>query len=80
MTCCQTTYKPFANVSQTILPWSGNRPTVTVSYLVDGVWVAMGVQTVINIFNGGDPNAPADVPVVVVDHGGPATGVVKMVQ
>jgi hypothetical protein len=79
MTCCQTTYKPFANVSQTILPWSGNRPTVSVSYLVDGIWMAMGVQTVITFVGGEGPETTTD-PAIVIDHGGPATGVVKMVQ
>lgn len=79
MTCCTVTYKPFANQSITTLPWAGNRPTVTVSYLVDGVWMAMGVQTVITMVGSPDPSSPID-PVVRIDHGGPATGVVKMVQ
>lgn len=79
MTCCQVTYKPFANQSITTLPWAGNRPTVTVSYLIDGVWMAMGVQTVITFVGGVGPTSTTD-PAVVINHGGPATGVVKMVQ
>lgn len=39
----------------------------------------MGVQTVITMVGSPDPSSPIDT-VVRIDHGGPATGVVKMVQ
>lgn len=70
MPCCEVTILPFVNISTTTIPYTGNRPTVSVSYLVDGVWYALGVATVVQI------NATN----VTVTHGGNQTGVVRMVQ
>lgn len=70
MPCCSVILTPFANVATTTVPYSGDRPTVSVSYLVDGVWYAMGVATNIIL----NPTS------VVVTHGGAATGVVKITQ
>ena len=70
MTCCTTTIKPFVNESATTIPFVGPKPTITVSYLVDGVWNALGVSPVINLSGTS----------VTVDHGGISTGVIKMVQ
>lgn len=69
MTCCPTIIQTFANESTTTVPFTGAKPTVTVSYLVDGVWIAIGVATNIKISD----------TQVVVDHGGPATGLVKLI-
>lgn len=71
MSCCIVTITPFVNQSSTVVVYSGNKPTVTVSYLIDGVWQALGVMTQI-IF--GLAN-------VTVDHGGSGqTGIIKFVQ
>lgn len=69
-TCCETTIIPFVNQSSTTVPYSGDKPTVTVSYLIGGVWQALGVMT--SIVYG--------LASVTVDHGGVNTGVIKMVQ
>lgn len=76
-TCCIITLTPFVNAVSTTVPYSGNKPTVTVSYLISGVWQALGVVTSI-IFGAAS---------VTIDHGGSfaddvsgATGVIKMVQ
>lgn len=69
MTCCDIITQTFVNESSTTVPYTGNRPTVTVSYLIDGVWqafVAAQVQLT-------DTN-------VIIDHGGVGTGVIKLVQ
>lgn len=69
-TCCDITLTPFVNQSTTTVPYSGDRPTVTVSYLVDGVWQVF-VQVVTTLLAGS----------VIVDHGGTGqTGVIKLVQ
>lgn len=70
MPCCSTILQTFANESVTIVPFTGDQPTVTVSYLIDGVWYAMGVAT--NILLG-----VAD---ITVSHGGASTGVVKVIN
>lgn len=69
MPCCQISLTPFVNESTTTVPYSGDRPTVSVSYLIDGIWQVF-VGTVVKLLAGS----------VVVDHGGPATGVLKIVQ
>lgn len=69
MTCCETILTPFVNESTTTVPYSGDRPTVTVSYLIDGVW-NLFVATVVQLLTGS----------VVVDHGGASTGVVKIID
>lgn len=70
MPCCVVTITPFVNQSTTTIPYSGTRPTVTVSYLIDGVWqVFVAVVTTLLVGS------------VMVDHGGPGqTGIIKMVQ
>jgi hypothetical protein len=68
MTCCEVTYTPFTNQATTTVPYSGNRPTVTVSYLIDGIWQVF-VASVYKLLAGS----------VVIDHGGTSTGVVKLV-
>lgn len=70
MTCCNVITKPFVNEATTIIPYSGNKPTVTVSYLIGGVWQALGVMT----------QAVFTPTSIFIDHGGPSTGVVKIVQ
>jgi hypothetical protein len=78
--CCNVTIQPFAGVAITAIPWIGDRPTITVSYLVNGVWEAIGVATNIRFI--GEPGSTelAPGPTIIVDHGGIATGVVKLVQ
>lgn len=70
MSCCNVILTPFSGATSTVVPYVGDRPTVSVSYLVDGVWYATGVATVVQI------NATN----VTVTHGGSSTGVVKLVQ
>lgn len=71
MPCCTTTIQTFSNAVSTTIPYVGVRPTVTVSYNIDGVWYAMGVATVVQITATN----------VIVTHGGvPNLGVIKMVQ
>ena len=73
------TITTFAGVAITAIPWAGTRPTVSVSYLINGVWQD-GVGTVIRFI--GEPGSLelAPGPTIIVDHGGIATGAVKMVQ
>ena len=71
VTCCNTIEQTFVNATSTTIPYTGNKPTVTVAYLIDGVWQAAGVATPITITDSE----------VVVDHGGiNSTGVIKLVQ
>lgn len=68
MSCCAESITTFAGVPSTTVPYNGNKPTVTVLYLIDGVWTAAGVATSIKITG----------TQVIVDHGGPATGIIKL--
>lgn len=70
MPCCTVTIVPFVNEESTTVPYAGNKPTVSVSYLIEGVWQALGVVTAQFLNN----------TQVIIQHGGPNTGVVKMVQ
>ena len=70
MPCCTPTITTFVNETTTTVPYVGERPTVTVSYLVDGVWYAEGVASVVQVTGSS----------VVVTHGGASTGVVVMLQ
>lgn len=77
MSCCVVTIIPFVNQTTTTVPYSGDKPTVSVSYFIDGVWQAIGAETAI-IYG---PTS------VIVDHGASGaddvsgqTGVIKMVQ
>lgn len=67
--CCDIKLVTFVNESTTTTPWTGDEPTVSVSYLVDGVWQVF-VQTVYKLLPGS----------IVVDHGGVNTGVIKVLQ
>lgn len=70
-TCCTPDITPFLNVSTTVIPYTGTRPTVTVAYLQpDGTLLFNGVFTQIDIIGG----------VVTVDHGGPQSGYVTLLQ
>lgn len=69
MSCCNITYRTFVNEAVTTIPYTGAVPTVTVSYLVDGEW-NISVATSIKLVGGN----------IVVDHGGIATGVVKVIN
>jgi hypothetical protein len=70
MPCCTVTIIPFVNQTETTIPYTGAKPTVSVSYLVDGVWQALGYVTaqVLDSLN------------VYIKHGGPSTGVVRLTQ
>lgn len=70
MSCCQITIVPFVNEESTTVPYTGNKPTVSAYYQIDGVWSAAGVMTPITYTNS----------TVTVNHGGPGTGLVKLVQ
>jgi hypothetical protein len=71
MICCEQTISAFFNESTTTVPYTGNRPTVTVNYKQpDGSYLAAGIFTLIEV-------TPTE---VIVDHGGPSTGVVKLLQ
>lgn len=67
MACCDTVYKSFVNETSTTIPFAGVVPTVTVQYLINGEW-NVSVATSVTIANG----------IVTVDHGGPATGIIKL--
>lgn len=70
MICCDVILTTFVNQPTVTVPYTGNRPIVSVTYLIDGVWQAAGVATPITITD-------TD---VVVDNGGEMTGVIKIVQ
>jgi hypothetical protein len=77
MECCVNTLIPFVNAISTTVPYSGNKPTVTVSYLIGGVWQALGVVSQI-IF--GVASVTVDHGVTGADDVHGATGVIKFVQ
>lgn len=69
MSCCAENITNFNNVSITNTPFIGTiQPLVTVLYLVAGEWISAGISTQIAITPGN----------VKIDHGGPATGIVKL--
>jgi hypothetical protein len=71
MSCCTVNITSFASEAITTIPWSGVRPTIDVAYLqADGTFLQMGVFTQIN-FTTTD---------VIIDHGGTASGYVKLIQ
>lgn len=71
MSCCNLNITPFASVSTTTVPWTGNRPTISVAYLqADGTFLVNGMFTQIDF-------QPTE---FIIDHGGPASGFVKIVQ
>lgn len=71
MICCNVTIQSFLVQSITTIPYTGDKPTVSVIYLQpDGTFLQAGVMTQINIIGSN----------VVVDHGGPASGFIKIMQ
>lgn len=71
MTCCPLNTTNFVNQSSTTVPYNGEyglRPLVQVTYFIDGQWIQQGVFSEIRIQAGQ----------IVVDHGGPATGLIKL--
>ena len=71
MICCNITIESFLAQSLTTIPFTGQRPIVSVIYLQpDGTFLQAGVMTQINVIGSQ----------VVVDHGGPASGYVKLIQ
>ena len=70
MSCCTQTIVPFVNQASTTIPYTGDKPTVSTYYNIDGVWQVAGVFTPIVITDSS----------VTVDHGGNATGVLKLIQ
>lgn len=71
MTCCSPTIQQFSSESITTVPYTGTRPTISVIYLQpDNSFLSSGVMTQIN-FTTTD---------VIIDHGGLASGVVKLLQ
>lgn len=72
MQCCPNDITPFTNASSTTIPYAGaygDTPTVDVMYEnEDGTFTKAGVFTLISILPGS----------IVVDHGGPATGFIKL--
>lgn len=74
MSCCPQSITSFAGVSVTNVHYNGEygaEPTVTVVYYQDGAWRSQGVATGVSLI--GTP-----VNTVRVDHGGPATGIIKL--
>lgn len=70
-TCCDQNTTNFVNQSVTTIAYGGEygeRPLVQVVYYQDGAWVQQGISTQIII----EPGQ------IVVDHGGPATGLIKL--
>lgn len=71
MTCCDQNTTTFVNQSVTTLPYNGEygeHPLVEVVYLMGEEWIQQGVFTQIKI----EPGQ------IVIDHGGPATGIIKL--
>lgn len=71
MICCNVTIQPFAMEAITHVPWTGDRPTVSVAYLQpDGTFLVQGVMSQIDF-------QPTE---FIIDHGGPASGVIKILN
>lgn len=71
MICCTPTITNFILETVTTVPYTGNRPIVTVLYLQpDNTFQEAGILTLIQI-------TATD---VIIDHGGVATGLVKLLQ
>ncbi len=72
MTCCNINIIPFASVATSTVPYTGNRPTISVAYLqADGSFLFNGMMTQINF-------TPTD---VIIDHGGGLqSGIIKLLQ
>lgn len=71
MACCELNTTNFVNVATTTIPYAGefgDKPLVQVIYYDGTSWVFMGIFTNIKI----EPTQ------IVIDHGGLATGIVKL--
>lgn len=69
MICCPVTTIPFANQSVTVVPYTGERPVVSVAYLnADNTFTLAGIMTNI-VFTSTN---------FTIDHGGPASGIIKL--
>jgi hypothetical protein len=66
MACCPAITQTFGGVTSTFVPWVGSVPRVEVWYFIDGV-----LQNQVS-------NVTVDALGVLVDHGGLATGVIKI--
>lgn len=71
MTCCEHTYVNFANQSVTSVPWTLTaNPVIEVLYQQPNGTYDFAVFTNIK-------RTPTQ---IIVDHGGPATGVIKILH
>lgn len=71
MTCCNVTIQPFAMEAVTTVPYTGVKPTVSVAYLQsDGTLLVQGVMSQIDF-------QPTE---FIIDHGGLASGIIKILQ
>lgn len=76
MSCCTPIITTFVNAEQTVIPFGdlqkaiyGQVPNVKVLYLQDGEFIeATGFMTAITL----------DESQITVNHGGPATGIIKI--
>lgn len=70
MICCNPTIQSFASESISIVNYTGNKPTVSVAYLqTNGTFITIGVMTQIQV-------TPTQ---VIIDHGGLASGYIKLI-
>lgn len=71
MPCCELNTTNFVNQATTTIAYAGefgDKPLVEVIYFIDGQWIQQGVFSNIRI-------QPTQ---IFIDHGGPATGIVKL--
>lgn len=69
MCCCNQSF-PFFNVPTSSIPYVGQVPAVAVSYLQpDGSFIQNGVYTQVRITS----------TAIEIDHGGAASGVIKVI-
>lgn len=68
MVCCNTQTYNFINEAITVINTDVVNPFIEVFYLVDGTWIQAGVLTQVKYKDG----------IITVDHGGVATGVIKV--
>jgi hypothetical protein len=69
MTCCTTETVNFVDETETVVPFTGTRPSIEVAYLQpDGSFVLSGISTLITF----GANS------FTVNHGGPASGIIKL--
>lgn len=71
MPCCEVTYQTFTNQSVTTIPWTAtDKPIVQVAYQQEDGTYNFSFFTNIK-------RTPTQ---IIIDHGGPATGVVKILN